>query len=438
MTLSQRISYFEQLIFDLQETNSIVEKRRIVNDIPTELTYDFEQIIHCLNGGIKFGYTYNDEYRDYGDRVNENCTIADCIEFLLQPLKMHDLSRDNIGKYVSKTYNHAWFFEPIVNRELKLGIGKSLFAATDISAMLAKKYEGFARDCKGGFYITEKLDGNRCIAHHNGLQWVFTSRNGKPMHVNFDMTGLPKEFIYDGEVLSPEQVKMSEAIYNKVVWNDAPNEEYVSTFNTTSGLINRHTLDKKLIYNIFDIVLEEVPYKSRREALDKLKLKVSDDVRILPVLCRYTDNTEMSNDIHLLLDVVTKMGGEGLMINTATGNYLHKRTDQLLKYKPVGTMDMEVIGIEPGHGKYEGMVGALNVRCIQQDGTEIQCQVGSGLSDVQRIMWAINPMTILGKIVEVAYFSLSQSRDRCGQNIYSLRFPRLKKVREDKFETSEF
>jgi DNA ligase-1 len=132
------------------------------------------------------------------------------------------------------------------------------------------------------------------------------------------------------------------------------------------------------------------------------------------------------------------MGGEGLMINFASGSYHHKRTDQLLKLKQVQSIDMVVTSIQEGSGKYEYMVGAINCMIDTDDGKHIEVSVGSGLSDEQRAFWYMNPDKIIGQIVEIQYFSMSQDGKNKGSNNYSLRFPRLKVVRTDKSTTSQY
>lgn len=436
MELSDRIFVLTCIFDDLQATTSLTEKRSIIAEMPTELNEDFLFVIECLNGIHKFGYTYYPCNLN-GDRRSETNTIKDVLEFLLEPLKQGDLSHSNIARYLSQTYPWCSFFEPIVNRELKLGIGKSLLPKDGLSAMLAKKYEGKVKFTEGGYYITEKLDGNRCIARFDGERWRFTSRNGKEMHVNFDMSGLPREFVYDGEILSPGQVGMSQDIYNCIVNGTDIIEANPSQFNATSGMINRHSLDKKLVYNIFDIMLDDEPYSVRRKALDAIGV-CNENVRILPILAHFKDPRELSNNVSSILGKVIQSGGEGLMINLGGGLYTHKRTDQLLKYKDVQSMDMEVVSLQWGTGKYEGMIGALLCKARTSDGKMVSCKVGTGLSDEQRLRWAIYPNEIVGKIVEVKYFSLSQSEDLYESNVYSLRFPRLCKVRYDKEITSEY
>lgn len=60
------------------------------------------------------------------------------------------------------------------------------------------------------------------------------------------------------------------------------------------------------------------------------------------------------------------------------------------------------------------------------------------MSDVQRMEWAVEPSRIIGKIVQIGYHEMTQSEENIGTNVYSLRFPRLIKVRTDKTDTSEF
>lgn len=434
MTLSQRVEFFTEIFDLLQSTTSLNHKRAIVNIIPEYLKEDFEYILEVLNGIHKFGYTY-EPVDLQGDVRNEIDTVKDVLQFLQEPMLQKNLSLTNIQRHTSQTYPWRQFFEPIVNRTLKLGIGKSLLPKDGLSPMLAKKFEGKIRSCTGGYFLTEKLDGNRCIARYDGEKWIFTSRNGKVMNVQFDMSGLPKEYVYDGEILAPKQVEMSMEIYKCITSNAETYKKFSNVFNETSGLINRHSLQKQLVYNIFDIMTDDAPYVERRLELNRLKTE-SSEVRVVPMLAYYKDASDLNANIGTMLDKVIDIGGEGLMINLGDSDYMHKRTDNLLKVKPTYTIDMKVTGIQYGTGKYEGMVGALEAVCDK--GVIISCKIGTGLSDEQRLAWALRPEEIIGKVIEVGYFSLSQDSALKGSNIYSLRFPRLKRVRTDKDETSPY
>ena len=435
--LQERIDYFSYIFNLLQDTNSRVEKELIVKEIPNVYKEDFDYIIECLAGKHVFGYRYYKVTPIINQKIND-ATIKQVLQFLQNPIKEHNLTASNISNYIAMTTFWYDFFEPIVNRTLRLGIGESLIDKVDTSPMLAKKFEnGIPYDPKG-YYVTEKLDGNRCIAKYVDGKWHFLSRNGKEMHVDFDMSGLDTSYIYDGEVVSIEQAKLSLTIYDKVVHNIQPNTFFTYNFGDTSGLINNHNTNKKLIYNIFDIITD-APYMFRREELHKINYsqKLSKQVLIHPVL-KYFKTLDELEACQNILDDVTALGGEGLMINLASATYLHKRTDQILKLKKVYTMDMKVYDISYGEGKYEGMIGALEAVAKTDDGKTIICSVGTGLSDEQREEWSIDTSRIMGKTIEVSYFSLSQTKqDReYGTNIYSLRFPRLKRVRDDKDETS--
>lgn len=442
MNLSERCNYFWSIFEDLQDTNSILEKRFIISKIPEWLEEDFQYIIECLNGKYKFGFTYPEYLSrpDYeGDRRNENNTVKEVLEFLQEPMKHGNLTQDYIGRHINQTLWLWWFFAPIVNRTLKLGIGKSILPKDGFSPMLAKKYEGKIKYDPKGYILTEKLDGNRCIASYEDGRWIFRSRNGKLMHVNFDMGDLPKELVYDGEVMSKQQTTSSMVLTANLKLELIDGKVYDDDFSETSGLINRHTLKKDLIYNIFDIMLDDVPYYERRAELDKLNNEtyLSEDLRIVPSLVT-SDLNRLESAASTLLHRVCNMGGEGIMINLASATYSHKRTDQLLKFKRVQSMDMKVIDVQEGNGKYEGMIGAIWCECETDDGKVITVSVGSGLSDGQRLNWALKPSEIIGKIVEIQYFSLSQDGKNKGSKYYSLRFPRLKTVRTDKSITSQY
>ena len=429
MTLQERINYFESLFDDLTSTTSLSEKRDMVSCIPAELIEDFNYIIECLNGIRKFGYTY-ERYCGYMENLKFN-TVKELLQYMREPYENHDLSSWNILKHEANTNEYEDFLAPIINRTLKLGIGRSLLEKVDTSPMLAKKYDPekmFLKD-RYGIFITQKLDGNRCIAKHDGTKWHFLSRSGREMHVDFDMTGLPTGYIYDGEILSPLQTWQSEHLFDDRQFN------IDNTFNMTSGLINRHTKDKKLVYNIFDIIEPKKMYIERRDIIDHLD-GFSNDIRILPLLAMDTEVNP--NTLASMLIKVTNAGAEGLMINYGSATYENKRTDRLLKFKRLQTMDMEVVQVCEGTGKYEGFVGAIKCIADTSDGKHIEVYVGSGLSDEQRFEWAKNENDIIGKIVEIGYFEVSQNSGQRGTNNYSLRFPRLLKVRTDKDSTSEF
>ena len=439
MTLGERVRYL-QYIFDLlQSTNSINEKRDIVDCIESDVKDDFLYCIELLAGKRKIGYTYESWCREIIATGHEEQSVKEYLEPLFKPSKLGDYRESTKQAAISEVKWYPDFVSSIVNRTLRLGIGNCLLEKEVDAPMLAKKYEGkLVTDDM--VYITEKLDGNRCIAKWNGKEWTFTSRNGKAMYIDIDMGALNKDLVYDGEILSKEQTNQSVMRYCAVNDSKLSREyfKYKNTFNNTSGMINRHNKkDKDLVYNIFDVQDDTLPYATRRAWLNEQVNTRSSQARILPVLGMYKGSNELSN-IDKLLDDMADMGAEGLMLNLGRGRYESKRSGNLLKYKKLNTMDMKVVDWEYGNGKYECAVGNLIAECTLPDGREVSCKIGTGISDEQRFEWATNPDLILGKIIEVAYFELSQNSRTDGTKQYSLRFPRMKSVRNDKTECSPY
>ena len=439
MNLNERVKFFDNLFELLQSTSSRNQKEFIIQqelkDKDLSIHEDWKYILEVLDNRHPIGFTFVPKPNDVMtlQRLNDTHTIRELIEPLT---KLVDHTEQRIGLAEFYLGNFGCFIEPIVNRTLRLGIGKSLLSKTNTTPMLAKKYEPMGI-LHQDMAVTEKLDGNRCIASWDGEKWNFTSRSGKPMKVNFDMTGIPTEFIYDGEVMSVEQSKLSaRRTYNVLRGGDEPlvsTEDAQLLFNKTSGLINRKGPKSGLIYNVFDII-SDLKYIDRRDRLEWVEQeKETDDVRIIPLLYIGTD----VDIIDRLLDRIVQYGGEGIMLNVYNRGYEHKRSDALLKYKQVKTMDMRVTGIAYGTGKYEGQIGALKCYIRTEDGKEVICEVGTGLSDAQREQWA-RTHEIVGKIVQVGFHELTQNREYIGTNVYSLRFPRLISVRKDKNETSEY
>jgi len=244
------------------------------------------------------------------------------------------------------------------------------------------------------------------------------------------MSKLDKQYIYDGEVMSRG------AMGNR-------------DFAKTSGLANSKFGDKSgLVYIIYDILDANKSYGYRWMILsnycnfadsvtkDRLEFKntaISDNVAILPLLGKVTVYPNISYN-HLLdayLDRITDQGGEGIMLRDPDAPYYHSsgggdRKNYLLKYKKLKTCDLRIIGWNEGKGKYEGMIGSF---ICEDDAHTVRVSV-AGIDDDTR---ASDPDVWIGKIIEIAYFESSRAQNKA---IDSLQFPRFKRVRLDKTETS--
>ena len=79
-------------------------------------------------------------------------------------------------------------------------------------------------------------------------------------------------------------------------------------------------------------------------------------------------------------DKMIAVGGEGLMLRRGASIYKAGRSDDLLKVKRFDDAEAIVVGILPGKGKYQGLMGALRVRLAGKR----EFRIGSGFSDAER------------------------------------------------------
>lgn len=183
-------------------------------------------------------------------------------------------------------------------------------------------------------------------------------------------------------------------------------------FNEISGQLRSFKETDNATFNVFDITNYEAPLYERYRALQKTQFQ--GQVKLVEHVEAYDED-----DIQDLYAEALANGYEGVMVKNSSAIYENARSWAWMKVKPTHTKDLKVIGTFEGHGKYEGMCGGL---IVQHENVPVR--VGSGLSDVQRGLWADDSSDIIGATVEVAYQEITPDG--------SLRHPRLKAVRGDK------
>jgi len=297
--------------------------------------------------------------------------------------------------------------------------------------MLAKKYTDYVDFVEGKeFIITLKLDGNRCIAFYDtdgGIE--LKTRQGKDYegldHISDEIREyLTPGFVYDGELKLIDNADISTG----------------ELYRLTTGILHRDKEDKTPIkFFIFDsLTIEEFEKGKSKEGAFTRKTRVShllsnDKIKHLidvPILYKGKDTTV----IQKMLDEVTTAGGEGVMINIADAPYECKRSKTLLKCKKFQTADVLVTGVYEGGKSFTGIMGGINTKFMYKD-KECTVQVGSGFSLKERKLYWEKPELLIGKVVEISYFEISQD-DKTKE--YSLRFPSWKNIiREDKSELFE-
>ncbi len=435
--LHNSILHIEHLFEEMHGVNaSNWQKFRVISfkeahpDLVDDLNFCFE----VLAGKHKLGFTLYDATLNsyYKYMADDFISIKDIYNWLVK-ITANDKSDDTIYTVCSALpEEYRDFIIKLFNREYRLGYSNRKNMVTNLHCMLAKSYPAGLNSFPEEYYIQEKLNGNRCIAWYDfdNDKWRFTSRSQKEKFYPFDMSQCDPDLVYDGEVMSRN------AMGNR-------------DFAKTSGLANSKYLDKsELVYIIYDILDENLSYEKRWTILSAMlhtvptydgdRFEFSDtqltsNVAILPPLAKILvyPNPEFNVQLDLLLDKITDAGGEGVMLRRPLAPYHHSsgsgdRKNYLLKYKKLKTCDLRITGWNEGKGKYEGMIGSF---ICEDDAHTVRVNV-AGIDDDTR---ASDPNLWIGKIIEIAYFEGSQSKTK---TTASLQFPRYKRVRFDKTETS--
>lgn len=121
-----------------------------------------------------------------------------------------------------------------------------------------------------------------------------------------------------------------------------------------------------------------------------------------------------------------ELGFEGVMARDNYEVHNESRSNKLLKYKTFKEVELNIIAMEEGEGKYQGMLGNFICEGALPDGTKIRTKAGSGLSDEDRITYWKDRHTCVRATIEIKYQGVT---DKPKHGVYSLRFPTILKVK---------
>ena len=334
-----------------------------------------------------------------------------------------------------------------------------------LKPMLAININGDLSRLPEEFTATEKLDGNRLSVRLEDGGWIVRTRGGNVVdNINLDMSRMANQYIYDGELVHVKQYQKSMQIRQFLRGeidiseiDKTPTRRY---FQMLNGELKKSKPDmSKMVYVIFDCLDKEptskgATYLKRREILDKFKTIENQHVKILGTLMQAGRNFGSMVDLPVSFDAdaiiptiedlfrtVIVAGGEGLMINDNNALYVNgvndERTSVILKYKHVETMDMLVEGVNLGSKTNPKWAKDLNLTLTKSNGDVVKVVVGNGLSRLEKELFGKDPSQIIGKIVEVNHYGLTQNKKNQGTKNYSLRHANITVIRHDKTSTSE-
>lgn len=295
-------------------------------------------------------------------------------------------------------------------------------------------------------YIEDKFDGVRAQGHLEGDRVEIYSRTLDPVAHRFPevasaLLALSYDLIFDGEIV-------------------AYSEGRCLPFSTLQKRLGRKTVSDDLKVEVpvacmvFDLlyldgeVLLETPLARRKELLAGLDLPyplVRATSNLVPLQVWDEASEGETHPLDTMFDAARGRGNEGLMVKMPGSAYSPGKRGKLwLKVKKaLATLDVVVTAVEWGNGKRRHMLSDYTFAVLGPDSTLLNVgKAYSGLTDAE-----ITEMTEWFKahtvrdfgrvrlvepqvVIEVAFDKVQPSpRHKSG---YSLRFPRIVRLRPDK------
>ncbi len=317
----------------------------------------------------------------------------------------------------------------ISEKTLNKVLGKTEWKIPTFTCQLATDSNDHANKMKGIKRIECKLDGVRVLALCTKNTVTLFSRNGKQFE-NFP----------DIEA-QLSQVKNRISLETKgpfVLDGEIVGESFQALMKQAQRKDNAKTKDMN--YYIFDVIpladFERGFWNAQQHKrtlmleINQAEIEAESNLRIMPGMNVDLDTAEGHDVMQRFAEDAVTQGFEGIMIKDVGAPYECKRSSFWMKWKPVMTVDLNIVGFEEGTGRNLGRLGAIICEGTDNDRL-IRVNVGSGLSDVNRDEYWGARDDLLGQVIEVAADAVTQNQD----GSYSLRFPRF--VRFRGFETGE-
>lgn len=426
------------IILELESDNSRLFKESVlIREMENGNVDFFEGVKYCCDKLITFGVnekTVPKVSNSFEDKISFS-EFVDVLNRLSERKITGNSAKDLLQYICENTSKNTWekWYRRILLKDLKCGVSektinncakaskKSKYAIPVFSCQLAFDSNLHENKLIGEKLVDCKLDGSRIltIVYPSGRVDQF-SRNGKEI-VNFSLIKdqfkcvvetLDEPMVFDGEMMSSSFQDLMTQFYRK---------ESVDTKDSILYLFDMIPLVdfKKGKYNVKQVNRVErlhAWYKSNEHLLSNVNVL---DYKIINLSDEY--GREKYEEIN---KKALKEGYEGIMIKDPNAPYECKRSTAWLKRKPVFSMDLSIVDMEEGNDKYKGMLGALVCTGVEE-GKEILVNVGSGLTDEERMRYWENKSEVVGKIAEIAYDAITKNL----LGSYSLRFPRFVRLR---------
>lgn len=274
-----------------------------------------------------------------------------------------------------------------------------------ILPMLCHKYVDRKGKLKFPVWVQPKLDGHRCIAIiRNGICTLWTRTR--------------KQYLCAPHIIGILESKYPDE--NVILDGELYNHEYKDNFEEISKLVRCQYAPKgheKIQYHVYDVI-ESGRYESRKLYLNNLfnRIWFNETIKLVETI-----RAKSHKDVIRLYRAFRKQGYEGSIVRTSTGEYVHTRSNDLLKYKGKWQdKEFKVVGIKEGRGKLRGHVGAF--WCVDNNGQRFRAKMDGAHSQLKK--YFDNPKLWKGKMLTIKFQGYT------GKNKVP-RFPIALRFRED-------
>ena len=412
-----------EIINDLRGTTKSTEKTAILKENKDNELLQ-KVLFYTLDSFKKYKISEK-TFETYGCLQSSYSDIFTLLDVLSANNINDNLKNEAVGFVNSADEKLQDLFKCMLIKDLRIGIAekginkvfKDLIPT--FSCMLSEsifKNNNMQRVQGKEFIITQKLDGNRILGVKANGKTTFYTRQGKEIdglvELEEDFKLFPDNMVLDGEILLANDKGLNS------------DELFRATMKECRKKGEKHNL----YFNAFDFVtldgfykgIDTTPCATRKERLHNLIVENNFKYIVeVPILYKGKD----INKVDEFLQRAIQLSQEGCMLNLCDAPYEAKRVKTQLKVKAMNEIDLRVVGVFEGEGEFKGTLGGVKI-VLTHEGKQYDVAIGSGFSKKEREIFWEDSSLIIGKIIRVQYFEISQNQ--CGG--YSLRFPVFKGI----------
>lgn len=344
----------------------------------------------------------------------------------------------------------AVVIERIIGKDLRCGAGDGTVNAVidkfipSYPCLLARPYD--AKNIKNIVYpaISQlKADGLRVNIHVDGNKVSICGRSGRDIDLlglmDMPLIQLGSKFncpvVFDGELVVVDEKgrilsrKVGNGIINKAIKGTISEEEAKMVRAQLWDVIPLSEFHAEVSTEIYEVrfnklavAIDSVTPTGADATFAKLR---NDTLKFWLIPSRPVKSLEEAQE-HF--EEMLSMREEGTILKNMCGLWENTRSKHLVKFKAEKECDLEIIGWNPGKGKFVGQVGSLI--CASSD-RKVEVSI-SGFSDDMRLQITKDIEEIMGGIAAVMYNERISSKDKNRLGVDSLFLPRMQEIRSDK------